>query len=57
MMVNAPDMVRVVRKLNEFASAHPDQVPQALIPVVKQTTPILRHVFEINETETQQAAE
>ncbi len=57
MMVNAPDMVRVVRKLNEFASAHPEQVPQALIPVVKQTTPILRHVFEINETETQQAAE
>ena len=57
MMVNAPDMVRVVRKLNEFASAHPEQVPQALIPIVKQTTPILRHVFEINETETQQAAE
>ena len=57
MMVNAPDMVRVVRKLNEFASAHPEQVPEALIPVVKQTTPILRHVFEINETETQQAAE
>ena len=57
MMVNAPDMVRIMRKLNAFAVAHPEQIPEDLIPTVKRTTNILRHVFEITEAENQQAAE
>jgi len=57
MMVNAPDMVRIMRKLNEFAAANPEKLPPELLPLAKHTTSILRHVFDIIDTDSQQAAQ
>lgn len=57
MIVNAPEMVRVLRKLDKFALANPDQLPAELLPLAKRSAAVLRHVFDIIGTDSQQAAE
>jgi len=55
MIVNSPEMVRVVRKLAEYAAANPNEAPDEILKLAKRATGILRHVFEITETDRQAA--
>ena len=49
MIANAPHMTRLIRRLTEYAAAHPENVPAELMPLAKRGTSILRHIFEIAE--------
>lgn len=56
MIAHTPDLFRLARKLAEFASAHPKDVPEALRPVVERSGKILRSVYRLEE-DTAAAAE
>lgn len=56
MIVNAPDMVRLLRKMLTHAEQHPEQISPESVPHLKAAARILRHVFERPE-DMQQAAE
>lgn len=56
MITHTPDLLRVARKLSEFASAHPRELPEALRPVAQRCTSILRSVYRL-EDEVIEAAE
>jgi len=49
MIANSPHMTRILRKLAEYAAAHPENMPQELVPLARRATSILRHIFEIAE--------
>ncbi len=61
MIVNAPEMLRVIRTLCECASEQPENVPDELMAAAKRGVSILRHVYEATDAppnaETPVAAE
>ena len=56
MIAHTPDLFRLARKMSEFASSHPDDVPAELRPVVQRCVKILRAVYRLEE-DTAAAAE
>jgi hypothetical protein len=56
MIAHTPDLFRLARKMSEFASAHPADVPAELRPVVQRCVKILRAVYRLEE-DTAAAAE
>jgi hypothetical protein len=56
MIAHTPDLFRLARKMSEFASAHPDDVPAELRPVAQRCVQILRAVYRLEE-DTAAAAE
>ena len=54
MIVNAPDMVRVLRKFTEHAARHSGELSAEHMDIAKRAARILRHVFE--QTEDMQRA-
>ena len=55
MIVNSPDMLRICKKLAEFAAQKADRVPEELKPALRRAAHILRHVYEVTETPRQAA--
>jgi hypothetical protein len=56
MIVNAPDMVRLLRKFTEYAARNATELPEEQMKLAKAAARVLRHVFEQVE-EMQRAAE
>lgn len=56
MIMNAPEMVRILRQLTDEAARDPKSMPKEVAPLAKRASSILRHVFELNDV-TQKAAE
>lgn len=48
-IMNAPDLVRLARRLSEIATAHPDQIPTKLLPIVKRSSAILRYIYQVDD--------
>ncbi len=48
MIVNAPDMLRLCRKITEYASDNPDALPDELEQIAKRCASILRFVYELD---------
>ncbi|MEE9380905.1 MAG: hypothetical protein V3V03_05820 [Hyphomonadaceae bacterium] len=59
MIMNAPDMLAVVKALVTFVSEEPENAPTELIELAKRCSSIMRHVYEVPEElpETVVAAE
>ena len=55
MIVNAPDMVRLLRNLTDYVSANREDTPEDVMGLAKRSARILRHVFELAEEMQQQA--
>jgi hypothetical protein len=49
MIVHTPDLVRVARRLAEYADAHPDDMPEELQTLAQRCTLILRSVYRLNQ--------
>lgn len=49
MIAHTPDLFRLARKIAEFSSAHPDEVPEELRPVFQRGAKILRAVYRLEE--------
>lgn len=50
MIAHTPDLLRMARKLSEFAGHHPEAVPEALKPLAQRCSAILRGVYRLEET-------
>lgn len=48
MIVNSPDMLRLCRKITEYASDNPDALPSELDQIAKRCASILRFVYELD---------
>lgn len=53
---HAPELLRIARKLTDFAAAHPERIDEEMAPLVRRCAAILRSVYRL-ENETAQAAE
>ena len=49
MVVNAPDMLRVIKSIADFATDQPENCPAEIITISKRCGSILRHVYGVNE--------
>lgn len=49
MIVHTPDLIRIARKLSEFASDSPGELPAELKPLAQQCAMILRNVYRLDE--------
>ena len=49
MIVHTPDLMRLARKIAEFASANPDELPLELKQVAQNCAMILRDVYRLDE--------
>ena len=52
MIACTPDLLRVVRKLSEYASENPDECPAELKPVMQRCAAILRFVYQVTDEDT-----
>lgn len=52
MIVHTPDLIRVARRIAEFASQNPDRFPDELKPVAQHCALILRNVYRLDEAIT-----
>jgi hypothetical protein len=52
MIAHTPELLRVARRLAEFASQSPDALPTDLKPVAQQCARILRSVYHLDADET-----
>ena len=57
LIMNAPQMLQVVRRLVQIASDSAGELPQDLVAVAKQGAGIVRNVYEAPPSERQLAAE
>lgn len=57
MIVHTPDLLRVARRVAEFAGEHPDRMPEELRPVARSCAAILRYVYELNDAPGSVAAQ
>lgn len=51
-MVNAPEMLRIIRRLSEHFAAQGERLPEGLKPMARTCTRILRHVYNIDDRPT-----
>ena len=49
MIVHTPELMRIARRIAEFVSANPDELPLDLKPVAQQCAVILRDVYRLDE--------
>lgn len=56
MIAQAPELMRIARKLTDFAAAHPGRVDEEIAPMVRRCAAILRSVYRL-DNEAAQAAE
>lgn len=47
MIVNTPDMMRLLRKLAEYGSEAPEDIPENLKPIIKRSGSILQFIYEL----------
>ncbi len=52
MIVHTPDLMGIARKIAEFASANPNELPLEMKPVAQQCAMILRDVYRLDEEVT-----
>jgi hypothetical protein len=52
MIVHTPDLIRVARRIAEFASQNPDRFPDEMKPVAQHCALILRNVYRLDEAIT-----
>jgi hypothetical protein len=52
MIVHTPDLLRIARRVAEFASANPNETPADLKPVAQHCALILRNVYRLDEEVT-----
>ena len=57
MIVNSPDMVRLLRNFTNHVSANQENVSKEMMEFARRSARILRHVFELSEEMQQNAAE
>jgi len=51
-IMTSPDLMRLARRLSEFATAHPDQIPTKLVPIVKRSSAILRYIYQVDDAKS-----
>ena len=49
MIVHTPDLMRIARRIAEFGSANPDELPLDLKPVAQQCAVIMRDVYRLDD--------
>lgn len=49
MVVNAPDMLRLLKAVADFATEQPENCPNEILAISKRCAAILRHVYDVNE--------
>ena len=49
MIVNAPELVRIIKDLADVVGEQPENCPSEVINLAKRCAVILRHVYEVNE--------
>lgn len=49
MVVNAPDMVRIIKAVADIATDEPENCPGEILAVAKRCSAILRHIYEVSE--------
>ena len=52
MIVHTPDLMRIARRVAEFASDNPGEFPAELKPVAQHCALILRNVYRLDEEVT-----
>ncbi|MCA8898134.1 MAG: hypothetical protein KDA39_05365 [Hyphomonas sp.] len=57
MIVHTPDLLRIARRIAEFASERSDEFPQDLVPVAQGCASILRFVYQLDDAPETVAAE
>lgn len=57
MVMNAPAMMRILRRLVEYASDNPHDLPDEIVDQAKRASGILRHIYEVPTDNTVIAAE
>ena len=57
MIVQTPDLLRIARKIAEFASERPDEFPEDMKPIAKRCAGILRYVYQLENETASEAAE
>jgi len=57
MIAHTPDLLRIARRISEFAAAHPAETPEALKLVVQRCASILRSVYQLDEERAVEPAE
>ena len=57
MIVQTPDLLRIARRISEFAVEQPDELPEDLRPVARTCAAILRYVYQLNDAPETVAAE
>jgi hypothetical protein len=55
MISHTPDLLRAARRLSQFATDHPDSVPDALRPLVADCAIILRGIYRLDSKEMEAA--
>jgi len=48
-VVNAPDMVRIIKALADVATDQPENCPAEIVALGKRSAAILRHVYEVSD--------
>ncbi len=56
-IMHAPDLLQIARKIAEFASENPSEFPAELAPVARRCASILRIVYQLNDDDAASAAE
>lgn len=49
MIVNTPDLLRLARRIADFAIDQPEAMPEELKPVAKRCATILRYVYQLDD--------
>jgi hypothetical protein len=57
MIVQTPDLLRIARKMAEYASDNPDTIPSALKPIAQRCAGVLRSVYQLEDEQKTEAAE
>jgi len=57
MIVNSPDMLRIVKTVAEMVAEQPENCPAELVQLAKRCGSILRHVYEVPNELPEMAAE
>ncbi len=55
MIVHTPDLLRVARRIAEFAAERPDEFPAEMKPIAQRCAAILRNVYQLDDSATEAA--
>lgn len=57
MIAHTPDLMRIARKLTDYAAAYPERIDEEISPLVRRSAAILRSVYRLEEEGAASAAE